>query len=426
MPQEELKAQAPDPNYKNSWYAVTPNRLLVTLGSLKGEINCDVCVIGAGFTGISAAFELVQKGYSVTLLEGKNIIDSATAHNSSHLLRGYHHSPGYLSQKYSPAGAKMLCNMTLEGLALIVERIAKHDIKCDLKFGHLTAALNNHDATSLKQRMAEWGKLGHTDLKYIPKKEIHKYVDSAKYIGGLFDPKGAHFHPINYAMGVLQTAQNSGCKIYDETQVTSITQGNTVRIQTKNGAVNAKFVILSGFVRIPGLSILNKKIFAASVPMIATQPLPDRVSHKISPRNYAIVDSCRIMNYFKFSSDNRLLFGSAGQGINLRQRMTALFPDLKDAKIAHEWSNHMDFTLNAMPNMGRYSANIFYAQGYCGQGVILGNLAGKLIAEVVSGTTERFDIFAKIGHMSIPAGDTLKQRILALGMAWYRLQDSLL
>ncbi len=425
MPQEAQKEQAADPNYTNSWYALTPNRLLETLGSLRGEINCDVCVIGAGFTGISAAFELIQKGYSVTLIEAKNIVDSAPGKNGGHLQRGYYHAPGDLAKKYGPAGAKLLSNLSLEGLALIVERIAKHDIKCDLKFGHVTTAVMPDDVTALKKRIDDWAKLGHIDLKFLTKKDMPGYVDSKRYIGGMFDPKGAHFHPMNYALGVMQTIQNAGCKIYDETPVLSVEQGSPARVVTKNGAVNAKFVVLGGYVRIPGIPRLNKKIIPIAMPMVATQPLGDKIAHKVLPKNSAIIDSYRIMNYFKHTTDNRFIFGSLGLGIDPVQRMKAIFPELAEARIAHQWNNPMDFTLNHMPNFGRLADNIFYAQGYCGQGIILGNLAGRLIAEAVSGTAERFDVFAKIKHLSVPGGNALHQKILALGMAWYRMQDSL-
>ena len=425
MPEKAPKERVEDQNYKNSWYSMTPNRLLVTLGVLRGEINCDVCIIGGGFTGISAAFELIQKGYSVTLLEAKTIVDSAPGKSGGQLLRGYQHSPGHLAKKYGTARAKMLCNLTLEGLALIVERIAKHEIKCDLKFGHVTTAINATQAAALKKRVDEWAKLGHIDLKYLSKKEIPAYINSQRYVGGIIDPKGAHFHPMNYALGITQTAQNAGCKIYDETPVLSVTPGSPAIVKTAHGTVKAKFVILSGYVRIPGLPRLNKKIIATSMPMFATQPLSDKISHKILPKNSAIVDSSDVMNYFKLASDNSLIFGSFGGNVDLRQRMAAIFPDLASVQIAHQWNSPMDFTLNYMPNFGQLSANIFYAHGYCGQGIILGNLAGKLIAEAVSGTAERFDVFARIGHTTIPGGDSLKQRILALAMAWYRLQDSL-
>lgn len=422
---EAIKNKSADPNYATSWYAMTPNRLLVTLGGLKGEINCDVCVIGAGFTGISAAYELVQKGYSVTLLEARNLVDSAPGKSGTHLLRGYHSAPGVLTKKYTLPQARMLCNMTLEGLAMIVERIAKHDIKCDLKFGHVTAALTKSDITQLKRRRDDWGRLGHTDLKYLPQGVLYDYVDSPKYIGGLYDPKGAHLHPMNYALGVAQTAQAAGCKIYDETPVVSVTNGTIAKVKTKNGTVNAKFVVLSGYVKIPGIPKLNKKIMGAMMPMLATHPLPELISHKILGKNSAVVDSCAIMNYFKLSHDNRLLFGSVGQGVDIKRRMRAIFPDLARVNIAHEWQSPMDFTLNRMPDFGRLAGNIFYAHGYCGQGIILGNLAGKLIAEAVSGTAERFDVFARVRHMPILGGETVKQRILGLGMIWNRMQDSL-
>src|ERR1035437_4144778 len=129
--------------------------------------------------------------------------------------------------------------------------------------------MNQGHVSSLKKTMDAWAKLGHTDLKYLNNREIPAFVDSRQYIGGLFDPKGAHLHPTNYALGVMQTAQAAGCKIYDETPVLSVTQGSTTRIQTAHGAVNAKFVVLGGYVKIPGLPRLNKKILPAAMPMLA-------------------------------------------------------------------------------------------------------------------------------------------------------------
>jgi len=242
----------------------------------------------------------------------------------------------------------------------------------------------------------------------------------------MFDPKGAQFHPTNYVLGVMQSAETMGCKIYDETPVVSVTPGKTVRVATRNGAVNAKYVVLGGYVRIPGIPGLNQKIMPVALPMIATDPLEEIVSHKILPRNTAITDSYSIMNYYKLSNDNRLIFGSMGQGIDVKKRMMTLFPALRGIPLANTWNSPMDFTLNHMPHFGRLANNIFYAQGYCEQGIILGNLAGRLIAEAVSGTAERFDVFAAIKHTSISGADSLKKRILALCMAWYRLQDKLL
>ncbi len=415
------------------WYALTSNRLLATLGVLEGEINCDVCVIGGGFTGLSAALELAQSGYSVTLLESQSVAASASGRNGGQLIRGYTAAVEDLGRKFDPATAKMMCNLTLEGLALIIERIAKYDIKCDLHFGHVTAALHDHHISSLKNEMEEWAKIGHTDLKYLDKQEVQSFVKNKKYIGGMFDPKGAHFHPANYALGIAQAAQEAGCKIYDKTSVLTIAQGSPTRVITEKGVVNAKFVVLGGYVQFKGIEKLNRKVIAATAHIIATEPLGE-TARQILPKNVGVTDANFVMNYFRLSSDNRLLFGGncnysgleyPGQSNLLKQRMVEVFPDLAKAAIAHCWGGPLDITLNRLPSFGRLAPNIFYAHGYCGHGIILSNLAGKLIADAIRGTAERFDVFTKIKHAPFVGGDLLKRPLFVLGMAWYRLRDML-
>ena len=416
----------------NSWYSSTPNKLLATLGVLKGEINCDVCVIGGGFTGLSTALELSQNKYSVILLESQDIAGSASGNNSGLLLRGYNHSPNTLISRYGSATAKMMCNVTLEGLALVIDRIEKHNIKCDLKFGHVTAAISDKHVSSLKNDINEWAKIGHTDLKYLNRERIKNFVRSEKYIGGIFDQKGAHFHPLNYALGIAQILQNTGCRIYDDSLVLSIEQGSPTRIKTAHGIVNAKFVVLGGNINLKKTKKLNRKVFNATANMIATEPLDKNIIPLILPRNIAVHDARFIMNYYKLSNDNRLLFGCGydyngssyrEQAAILRKKMTNTFPELANVKIEHCWNGQQGITLNRMPCFGRLASNIFYAHGYSVHGVLLSNIAGKLIAEAVSGTAEKFDVFAKIKHTPFIGGDIVKQPLFALGMAWYRLRD---
>lgn len=422
---EAPEKQETGKDYTGSWYALTPNRLLATLGALKGEINCDVCVVGGGFTGLSAALELSKKGYSVILLEAKAFADSSPGKNAGHIMRGLVRSPRALESKFDPATARMMCNLTLEGLALVIGRIVKHEIKCDLKFGHVTAAMNRCHASSLKKDIEAWAKIGHTDLKYLDRNEILGFVKSKKYVGGLLDPKGAHIHPLNYALGVVQAAQAAGCKIYDETPVVSMTQGTQVKVETEHGVVNARFVVLGGHIEVPGMVQLKKKVIITKANMIATEPLRERLAHKILPRNSGVADARFIKNYFSLSHDNRLLFGGDGETGVLRQQMVEIFPELASVDVDHAWGSSVDMTLNRLPGFGRMGPNIFYAHGYCGHNIILGNLAGLLIAEVVGGTAERFDVFAKIKHNSLLGSGLLKQPVFALSMAWYRLRDVL-
>lgn len=430
--EETSKKEKVDAN--NSWYASTSNRLLATLGALQGEINCDVCVVGGGFTGLSAALELSQKGYSVILLEAQGIASSASGKNGGHLIRGYNNSPDALAAKSDPATAKVMCDLTMEALQLIIDRISQHKIECDLKFGHVTAAMNASHVAGIQDEIEEWAKIGHTDLKRLDKNEVQSFVKNEKYIGGLFDPKGAHFHPLNYALGIAAAAQAAGCKIYDKTPALSVEQGNPAKVVTPQGAVKAKFVVLGGYVALKGIEKINRKVIAATAHMIATEPLGEARARQILPRDVAVTDANFIMNYFRLSGDNRVLFGGncnysgldyPGQSHILKKRMVDVFPELASVKIDYCWGGPLDITLNRMPHFGRLTPNIFYAHGYCGHGIILSNMAGKLLAEAVSGTAERFDIFTKIKHAPFVGGDMLKRPLFVLGMMWYRLRDML-
>ncbi|MCK5554755.1 MAG: FAD-dependent oxidoreductase, partial [Alphaproteobacteria bacterium] len=212
----------------------------------------------------------------------------------------------------------------------------------------------------------------------------------------------------------------------------SIEQGSPTRIKTAHGIVNAKFVVLGGNINLKKTKKLNRKVFNATANMIATEPLDKNIIPLILPRNIAVHDARFIMNYYKLSNDNRLLFGCGydyngssyrEQAAILRKKMTNTFPELANVKIEHCWNGQQSITLNRMPCFGRLASNIFYAHGYSGHGVILSNMAGKLIAEAVSGTAEKFDVFAKIKHTPFIGGDIVKQPLFALGMAWYRLRD---
>lgn len=420
--------------YTSSWYAMTPNRLLVTLGPLKGEVNSDICVVGAGFTGLSAALELVQKGFSVTLLDEKTIAGGASGKNGGHLQRGFAKSPGYLAGRYGLDAARMICNTSLEGLGLILERITKYDIKCDLKFGHVTAAMTPKHSLELKDEVKQWEKIGHTDLKLLNKEELQGFVKSPQYIGGLLDPKGGHFHPLNYALGLAAACQKAGVKIYDDSKVTRIIPGDAPKVVTANGSVKAKYVVLAGAITMKGAeSVLSRSIVAAAH-MIATEPLGEKRAREILPKDVAVADASFIMNYYRLSNDYRLLFGGncnytgkdfSDEDDELRQRMIDTFPTLKMTRIDHCWYGPLDFTANRLPHLGRLSPQIFFAHGFGGQGVIASNIVGKMLADAVTGTAEKFDVFAKIKHAPFIGGVLLKRPLFVLGMAWYKLRDAL-
>ncbi len=412
----------------HSWYAATVNRRLQTLGGLQGEINCDVCVIGAGFTGLSAAYELSRRGYSVTLIEANTVASMASGRNGGHLLRGYSKSPSGLDA----ASVKTMCDLTLETFDEIVARIERHKIACDLRFGAVTAGLNQKHGDALKFEIDEWAAMGHTELKYLDKDGIQGFVKGNHYVCGMHDPRGGHFHPLNYALGLAQAAQDAGCRIYENTRALAVEPGSPARVVTENGAIKASFVIIGGYIELKGAEAANRKVIGGTAHMIATEPLPD--PQAFIPQNVSVTDANFLMNYFRLSSDNRILFGGTCnysalelpmQSQIVKQRLVEVFPALKDIRIDYFWGGLLDFTANRLPHLGRLAPNVFFAHGFSGHGIIPGSLAGQVMAEAVAGTAERFDVFARIRHMPFVGGDLLKQPLFVLGMVWYRLRDFL-
>lgn len=415
-------------------YELSSNRLLATLGSLKGEVNCDICVVGAGFTGLSAAFELALKGFSVIILEKRDVASGAAGRNGGQLIRGFAQSPDWMTDKFGAPAAKFMSNVSLEGLALILARINNLGIKCDLKFGHLTAALEESHIGDLKGEVKAWAKIGHDDLQMMGKAEVQDLIKTKAYIGGMFDPKGAHIHPLNYALGLAQAAQKAGARIYDHTDVINVIPGDKPKVVTTQGSVTAKYVILAGAIGVGGAESIRRRSITATAHMIATEPLGERRARNIMGRDIAVSDARFIMDYYRLSGDYRLLFGGncnysdkgfAGEDQRLRQRMLKIFPQLQNTRLDNCWSGQLEFTINRMPALGRLSPTVYYAHGFGGHGVIATNILGKVMAEAVAGQAQRFDVFAQIKHRPFFGGNLFKRPAFVLGMTWYRLRDML-
>lgn len=427
-------------NYENikgfdvPWYTVSANRRVETLGVLNGEINADICIIGGGFTGISAALELVQRNYSVVLLESQTVGAGASGRNGGHVQRGYAKSPDWMIAHYGFDEAVMMSNLTFEGIDLIASRVRDHDISCDLTYGHLTAAITERHIGELKSEIESWKKIGHDDYEWTDKEQTRQLVRTDKYIAGIYDPRGAHFHPLNYLLGIADAAQKQGLKIYEQSAVTHITHGAQPVVHTATGRVKARFVIVAGAITLPQTSATMRNSITAEAHIIATAPLGQKRIDEIFGKNVAVIDANFIMNYYRLTADGRMLFGgncnyngknNGDEARVLHQRMTEVFPVLRDVAIDYCWHGPLDLTANRMVDVGRLSDNVLYAHGFGGHGVVTTNILGKLLAEAVHGQAARFDVLSKISHLPLPGGDLFKRPLFQLGMAWYRLRDML-
>jgi gamma-glutamylputrescine oxidase len=223
--------------------------------------------------------------------------------------------------------------------------------------------------------------------------------------------------------------------IYEDSLVLRYEDGQTVRVHTSAGTVRAAHLVLCGNAYLGKVApALARRILGIGTYIVASEPLGRERAQALLPSDAAVADINWILDYFRRSADDRLLFGgrvsySSVQppqlAESMRKRMVLVFPSLKDVKVDYAWGGYLDITMSRAPNFGRLAPNVFYLQGFSGHGVTLTGLAGKLVAEAVAGTAERFDVFARIPHREFPGGPLLRRPSLMLAMLYYRLRDLL-
>lgn len=417
-----------------SYYAATVN-LQLQFPPLTGERRADVCIIGAGFTGVATALTLAERGYKVAVLEQNRIGWGASGRNGGQLIGGLTGEEKLL-KRYGNDFAKQLFRLGYRGHEIIEQRVKQYGIDCDLKSGYMDVAFKGRHLKTLcewHEQLTEYG-LGKY-LRLVNADEMGDVLGTDAYMGGLINNRNGHLHPLNLCLGEARAAQNLGVEFYEGSEVTRIVHGDKPSVITAQGKITAGFVVLAG----NAYHHLEQKklsgtMFPASTFMIATEPLTEREAAQINPLDLAVCDMNTVLDYYRLSADKRLLFGGrcnysgrVPRSIKalMVPRMLKIFPQLANKSIDYEWGGNIGIVVNRVPMLGRVSSNVFYAMGYCGHGVNMTHLAGEIIADAVSGTCERMDIFEKIRHHRIPLGNTLGGYMVALGMLYYRMMDLL-
>lgn len=423
---------------QNSYYAASANQAAV-YPSLEADIEADVCVVGGGFAGLSSAIELADRGYKVVVLEANHIGFGASGRNGGQLIVGLACEQSVIEDALGLDAAKAVWGMTLEALDLVRERVKRFDIQCDLADGFLGVSVNEKKGKLLRQWFDDMSKkYGYdTNTTWIEPAYIRDWVDSKRYFNGYYDKTGGHLHPLNYCLGLAKGAASLGVQIFQQSAVTEMQQGESVTLTTAKGTVKAKFVVLAGNMYLPEVSPnlapnLAKRIMPVGTYIIGTEPIETKLAAKLIPKNAAVCDTNFVLDYFRFSGDKRMIYGgrvsySAMTPANLTEKMQArmveTFPQLAKTKVEYTWGGFVDISMNRAPDFGRISPNVYYLQGFSGHGVALTGLAGKLVAEAISGQSKRLDIFASIKHHDFPGGKLLRTPALVLGMLWYQLRD---
>jgi gamma-glutamylputrescine oxidase len=370
----------------------------------------------------------------VVVLEARHVGYGASGRNGGQICTGF--SPGQekIEAQLGKSDARKCFDLAEESKTLLRERIALHAIKCDLKWGYLNVIPKAHQMDDLRAWKEELDGLGYTDTKILTKVELEEKVESRVYHGALRDAGAGHFHPLNYCLGLARAALAAGAVIYEQSQVMEIETNSVPIARTASGTVQAKFMIIAGNAYL-GRTVpkLYGRVMPVASYIIATEPLGENRARALIRDGEAVTNTKFIVDYFRLTGDTRMLFGGRASystlepsnlGAYMRPRMTAVFPQLRDVKIDYAWGGYIAITANRIPDCGRIAPNVFYAHGYSGQGVALAGLYGKLMAEAIRGIAERFDLLARIKHMTFPGGP-IRTPMLVAAMMYYRIRDAL-
>ncbi|MCE8014583.1 FAD-binding oxidoreductase [Halomonas sp. MCCC 1A17488] len=417
-----------------SYYAATANPA-PERPALVGDVECEVCVVGAGFTGISAALHLAEQGHRVVVLEAARVGFGASGRNGGQIVNSYSRDMDVIEARYGTDTARALGDMAFEGNRIIRDRIAGYAIACDLKEGNLFAACNHKQLAGLREHKALWERYGNQQLELLEGEAYRREIGSERYVGALVDHSGGHLHPLNLVLGEAAAFESLGGTIHEQTPVLEVRHGASVTLRTPQGSVRAQRVVMAGNAYLQGvLPELESKSMPCGTQIITTEPLPEALRRELIPHDMAVEDCNYLLDYYRFTADGRLLYGG---GVNyggqdpsdiaavIRPKMLKTFPQLADTRIDYAWSGNFLMTLNRLPQFGRLRDNVYYAQGYSGHGVTCSHLAGKLIAEVMRGAGERFDAFAGLPHLPFPGGRLLRVPLSALGAWYYATRDRL-
>ncbi len=420
----------PEP-HTSSYYAASVGPV-ADYPELLGEKRADVCVIGGGFTGISTALHLAERGYDVSVVEANRIGWGASGRNGGQLIGGFS-GEQVLAQHYGEELADLLWELRWAGHDIIRERVDTYNIQCDLKFGYLDVAIKPRHVVDIEHENQQLEAHGFPhEHRVLSAEETCELIGTDAYIGSLLNMGNGHLHPLKLCMGEARAAESLGTAIYEQSPVIEIEQGKKTRIVTQKGSVCAESVVIAG----NAYHHINKKMRGWVLPVnsfiIATEPLTRELVEKINPEDLAVCDPNYILEYFRLSADKRLLFGGRCNYFghdpeiikkHLVPKMLKKYPALENTRIDYAWGGTIGVTVNRVPQLGRLSKSIFYAQGYSGHGVNFTHLAGQIMAEAIAGTHERLDVFANLKPLVLPGSHILRKPMVALGVLYYQLKD---
>jgi gamma-glutamylputrescine oxidase len=417
--------------YPPSWYAATAEAL-DPFAPLAGDLRADVCVIGAGYTGLSAALHLAERGLDVVVLEAQRVGFGASGRNGGQVGTGQRLEQEDLEARLGPGLARALWDIAEEAKALTRDLAARHAGGAEYLPGVAYACERPAQVAAAHAHADHLARVyGYDRITPLDRVGMAGLIGSARYAGGFLDHGAGHLHPLRYVLGLARAAAAAGVRIHEQSEVRRLTEGAEVVIETAAGRVRAGHAILAcnGYLgeiapRVARHVMPINNFIVATEPLGAAAPLSAPV---------AVADSRFVVNYWRQSGDGRLIFGG-GESYGwrfpdidrtVRPALARIYPALADVRFSHAWGGTLAITPSRLPAFLRVGRNVLSASGYSGHGVALATMAGRILAEAVAGQAGRFDLMAGLPVGRFPGGAGLRHPILVLAMTWYALRDRL-
>ena len=421
--------------YPNSWYAATA-RTLERFAPARGEVMADVCIIGGGFTGLSAALHLAGRGFDVALVEAHRVGFGASGRNGGQIHTGQRLDQEALEKMVGTDTARALWDLALESVRLTQALASEYAPEANYVPG-LIHADHKRRFVSGSHAYARYlqDTYGYAKIRPVALDEMRHLVGSTAYHGGTLDMGGGHLHPLRYALGLARAVVAKGVRIFEETRVEAVEPGSPATVRAGGATIRAGHVLwaCNGYLG-HAERHTARRVMPINNYIVATEPLEKDFAESLIRNDYAVADSKFVINYFRLSEDRRMLFGGGESYFHtfpkdikalVSKPMLQIFPRLAATRIEYAWGGTLGITLNRMPHFARLSGNILTASGYSGHGVAMATLGGKLAAEAIAGQAERFDLMASVPTPEFPGGTALRWPLLVAGMLWFSLRDRL-